>query len=643
VGDVGDDVQEAEARDGRLGEGGALHFLDEDARRAREERGGEHVGVLDDAVHGDGHELEGAIEATGEAAEGEDERGGELVVVDRAVLLVEGALVADGDHQAVRADDPKEPVVDRERRLADLARAERPARHEFVAADGAHLAQDRGVLARLLAGLDALEHVLAHERAHVRAERPEDLRVVDRLVRGREDRSERSCRRTRVVGPRAELALAGRALEAAVELLGALLGGGALEPALPTDADHRGEHALGVGRERVGTDSRHDDVALGREDEVGDVDGGIGAHAGGARGNDLVHLVERGAADLGGCTWGGRIERYDLGVHVSCLLAASAVSGGMPEPAPRKEEEKEGPRPFLQRSVRRALTSGIGAHAVAEGGAREAQQSRGLREIPAGREHRGLDVVLVRRGDRVDARVDRADDVRSRKRCARARRDSAQEHRAQLAHVAGPAVERERLDGVGPEVPQLAEPEAREEVLGERLEVVRSVAKRRGSEREHCEAPVQVGAETASADEFFEVRVRRGDHPHVNVPHALGAERTHLADLERAEKPRLEVERELGDLVDEERPLVRLLEDAVMAGGGPGEGAALVAEELARNERGTERARVERHERPRGARARVVKSAGRELLAGARIPRHENGSLERREAEQLAPERLHRK
>ena len=61
MGDAGDDVWEAEARDGRFGEGGALHLLDEDARDAGEELAGDLVWVLDRGIHGERDELEDAL------------------------------------------------------------------------------------------------------------------------------------------------------------------------------------------------------------------------------------------------------------------------------------------------------------------------------------------------------------------------------------------------------------------------------------------------------------------------------------------------------------------------------------------------------------------------------------------------------
>jgi hypothetical protein len=74
-------------------------------------------------------------------------------------------------------------------------------------------------------------------------------------------------------------------------------------------------------------------------------------------------------------------------------------------------------------------------------------------------------------------------------------------------------------------------------------------------------------------------------------PHAQEA-----AGLEHAQQLDLQLERHLGDLVEEQRAAVRALEEARMVAVGTGEAALLVAEDLAFHEVGRDGAAVDREE-----------------------------------------------
>ena len=113
---------------------------------------------------------------------------------------------------------------------------------------------------------------------------------------------------------------------------------------------------------------------------------------------------------------------------------------------------------------------------------------------------------------------------------------------------------------------------------------------------------------------------------------ALPPRRSKRAVLERAQELRLQRERELADLVEEERAAARELEAADARRDRAGERAALVAEELALDERLRERRAVDVHERPLGARRGRVELARREPLAGARLAEQQHGALGGRDA-----------
>ncbi len=80
----------------------------------------------------------------------------------------------------------------------------------------------------------------------------------------------------------------------------------------------------------------------------------------------------------------------------------------------------------------------------------------------------------------------------------------------------------------------------------------------------------------------------------------------------------------VSDLVEQKRTASRPLEHSRAALDGAGEGALLVPEELALEQRLGQRAAVDRHEGPRRARAGPVDGARHDLLAHARLARDEH-------------------
>src|SRR5207302_9928999 len=92
-----------------------------------------------------------------------------------------------------------------------------------------------------------------------------------------------------------------------------------------------------------------------------------------------------------------------------------------------------------------------------------------------------------------------------------------------------------------------------------------------------------------------------------------------LALFEHAEQLRLQVFRQLADLVEKKRAPVGLLEDALTRRDRAGERTAFVAEELAFDQRRRDGAAVEHDVRALAARARSMNRFGDEILAGPRF------------------------
>ena len=78
------------------------------------------------------------------------------------------------------------------------------------------------------------------------------------------------------------------------------------------------------------------------------------------------------------------------------------------------------------------------------------------------------------------------------------------------------------------------------------------------------------------------------------------------AGLQHAQQLDLQLQRHLGDLVEEQRAAVRALEEALVLAVGAGEAALLVAEQLALDQVRRDRAAVDRQERPLAAAAQLV-------------------------------------
>src|SRR5207253_6290238 len=107
----------------------------------------------------------------------------------------------------------------------------------------------------------------------------------------------------------------------------------------------------------------------------------------------------------------------------------------------------------------------------------------------------------------------------------------------------------------------------------------------------------RVGAKLSRLDQLLQRPVRGGDDPDVAPDRLRAADPLELLLLEHAKQLRLEVQRQVADLVEEEGAAVCELEAADPSRDGTGEGAALVAEELALQEAGGDGGAVELDER----------------------------------------------
>ena len=139
------------------------------------------------------------------------------------------------------------------------------------------------------------------------------------------------------------------------------------------------------------------------------------------------------------------------------------------------------------------------------------------------------------------------------------------------------------------------------------------------------EAEEEVLAEAASLDHVGEVAVGSGEDAGGDGDGLGGADGAHFFFLQGAEQLGLEVEGKLADLVEEDGAAGGGGEQAGLGAVGTGEGALDVAEELAFDEGGDERAAIDGDEGLGSVGAVVVDGAGDELLAGAGLAEDEDG------------------
>ena len=103
--------------------------------------------------------------------------------------------------------------------------------------------------------------------------------------------------------------------------------------------------------------------------------------------------------------------------------------------------------------------------------------------------------------------------------------------------------------------------------------------------------------------------MRRGDEAHVDFHLFVAAHRLHALFLQRAKQLRLQRQRQVADLVEEQRALMRLLEQALRVVLGARERAAHVTEQLALEQALGNRRDVDGNEAPLASRAATVEGA----------------------------------
>ena len=225
----------------------------------------------------------------------------------------------------------------------------------------------------------------------------------------------------------------------------------------------------------------------------------------------------------------------------------------------------------------------------------------------------------------------------------------ADQHRAlervlQLADVAGPVVAHQHVDGLGGDALDALAVRAgilEQEVVGQHHHVGPSLAQRRHEDGEDVQAVIEVLPEGLLGDGLLEVLVGGGDQADIHLDGLGAAQPFQLPFLDHAEQLHLRRQVELADLVEEEGASFGQLEAALLAARRAGEGARLVAEQLALDQRLRQRRAADLEKRLLGAGRVVVQRVRDQLLAGARFAADEDGGVGARHLLDLLVRLLH--
>ena len=133
----------------------------------------------------------------------------------------------------------------------------------------------------------------------------------------------------------------------------------------------------------------------------------------------------------------------------------------------------------------------------------------------------------------------------------------------------------------------------------ELAQVLATVAQRQQMEFKPAQPGQQVVAKGAGPDSGVEILVSGREHPDIHLDGRRRADRQDLTLLQYAQQNRLRRRRQLGDLIEKERPLMSGPDQTCAILDGAGERALLGPKELALDERGGQSATVERHKAAR--------------------------------------------
>ena len=125
----------------------------------------------------------------------------------------------------------------------------------------------------------------------------------------------------------------------------------------------------------------------------------------------------------------------------------------------------------------------------------------------------------------------------------------------------------------------------------------------------------QILTEQAFTHPNFQILVRRGNHPHVDLDRRMPAHPIELAVGQHPQQAGLHLRRHIADLVQKQGAAIGLLEAAASLCRRAGEGATLMAEQFGFQQVLGDGGGIQRNKGPGRARAVAMQSACDQLLA----------------------------
>jgi len=154
----------------------------------------------------------------------------------------------------------------------------------------------------------------------------------------------------------------------------------------------------------------------------------------------------------------------------------------------------------------------------------------------------------------------------------------------QLSHVSGEVVAHEQIHGLARNGLFRSTGLVRvfgQEVFGQQGDVGTPAPERRNLDGDHGQPVVEIFTESSGLHLGHQVAVRGRDEPHVHGARDVGADALHDPVLQHTQQLDLDLFRQVADLVQEQAAAGCDLEAPLPGAVGAGEGAALVAEQLA--------------------------------------------------------------
>src|SRR6267378_2866160 len=165
------------------------------------------------------------------------------------------------------------------------------------------------------------------------------------------------------------------------------------------------------------------------------------------------------------------------------------------------------------------------------------------------------------------------------------RKEHAAFHRMiEFANVARPRMLVKSLDGGGVESGKFFAVTLRvtvEKMVRKEVDVLAAVTQRRDVDLDGIQAKEKVLSEPAGSGLRVHVGVGSREHPHIDAPSGGRADALEIPCFQNAQEFRLQVERDVGDFVQEQRAAVSEFESPDAIGPRIGKGAFYMSEELA--------------------------------------------------------------